>query len=72
MDKVIHRVGLLTNNRDIYVKKIIESIYEYMIDEIKNKDFENDERTNFYHQHLGKYYFKKTIYNKINKKKKND
>lgn len=67
MDKVIHRTGLLTNKRDIYVKKLIESVYEFMVKEIENKDFSEDDETNFYHQHLGKYYFKRRIYNKINK-----
>tara|TARA_R110000796_G_scaffold236214_1_gene355439 strand:+ start:9242 stop:9469 length:228 start_codon:yes stop_codon:yes gene_type:complete len=75
MDKVIHRVGLLTNKRDSEVKKIVESIYDFMISEISKKDFDNDEDTNFFHQHLGKFYFKKRVYLKLKeqtKNKKND
>lgn len=67
MDKLIHRVGLLTNKRDIEIKNLIDSVYEFMKNEIENKNLANDENTNFYHQHLGKFYFKKRIYNKINK-----
>jgi len=67
MDKVIHRTGLLTNNRDIYVKNLIDSVYEFMVEEIKEMDFAETDDTNFYHQHLGKFYFKRRIYNKINK-----
>lgn len=67
MDKIIHRVGLLTNRRDIEVKEIIDSVYEFMIKEIEEKDFLTDNNTNFFHQFLGRFYFKRRIYNKINK-----
>ena len=67
MNKIIHKVGLLTNRRDKEVKEVIDSIYEFMKKEITEKDLDNDEETNFFHQHLGKFHFKKRVYERIQK-----
>jgi len=72
MNKIIHAIGLISNRRDIEIKEVVDSVYEFMISEIEKKDLKNDEETNFFHQHLGKFYFNKKIYNKINKLNKND
>jgi len=73
MDKIIHKIGLLVSRRDIEIKQVVDSVYEFMVSKIEKKDLENDEKTNFFHQHLGKFYFNKKIYKRINKlNKKND
>lgn len=66
LDKIIHKVSIRNNLRDIEGKNIINSVYEYMTDVIKEADHSEEEiETNFYHRHLGIFYFRRDVYNRV-------
>jgi len=68
--KILHSIALSNNIRDDLAKKIVECPFMFMRLTIKDLDFEEDEKFNFYHKKLGRFYFNKGIYNNIIKSKK--
>lgn len=67
---ILHSIALKNNMTDDLAKKIVECPFMFMRMIIKDLDFEEDEKVNFYHKKLGRFYFNKGIYNNIIKSKK--
>lgn len=68
---ILHSIALKNNISDILAKKLVDSPFLFMRLTIRDLDFEKDEKLNFYHKKLGRFYFNKGIYNNIIKSKKN-
>lgn len=67
---ILHSIALKNNMTDDLAKKIVECPFMFMRMIIKDLDFEEDKKVNFYHKKLGRFYFNKGIYNNIIKSKK--
>jgi len=67
---ILHKIALKYNKRDLIARQIVECPFMFMRMIIKDLDFEKDEKVNFYHKKLGRFYFNKGIYKNIKKTNK--